>query len=312
LWVAVGWGTIVTSPDGIRWTVRSAGTAYNLAGIGYGNGVWLAVGSEDLSFSLVLPESGWSAHNAGGVILSSTNGITWEARPSGTSHVLTGIGYGDGLWAAVGVASDTDYALLTSTNAIDWTTVLRSSAGFSCIGYGDRRWGIGTWNSFSRESQFVFHTLPTWGGVGLSRRFNGYLNSIYYADGNWLAVGEDGTIFSSTDRFAWTRRTSGVLVTLMGVSYGDGLWVVVGEDGTILTAGQSRRRPSLSITVSGTKAVLAWPADDSGFKLESTAKLGEPQAWALVDDPSVVVNSQNTVIQPVASLARYYRLRKPE
>jgi hypothetical protein len=99
--VAVGWGTIATSPDGVQWTVRSAGTAYNLSGIGYGDGVWLAVGSEDLTFSLVSPESGWSVHNAGGVILSSTNGITWEARPSGTSHVLTGIGYGDGDEATV-------------------------------------------------------------------------------------------------------------------------------------------------------------------------------------------------------------------
>jgi len=43
--VAVGdWGTILTSPDGVKWTKRTSGTKSDLHGVTYGNGIFVAVG----------------------------------------------------------------------------------------------------------------------------------------------------------------------------------------------------------------------------------------------------------------------------
>jgi hypothetical protein len=43
--VAVGRGTILTSPDGVDWTQRISG-GYRLNGVAYGNGLFLAVGDD--------------------------------------------------------------------------------------------------------------------------------------------------------------------------------------------------------------------------------------------------------------------------
>eukprot|EP01034_Spumella_vulgaris_P009079 gene9079-biopygen7959 len=63
--------------------------------------------------------------------------------------------------------------------------------------------------------------------------------SVAYGDGQWVAVGEQGTILTSTDGATWTPRTSGFPARwLVGVGYGtpngNGLWVAVGESGLIL------------------------------------------------------------------------------
>jgi hypothetical protein len=45
LFVAVGNdGTILTSPDGVNWTVQTSGTDHSLHGVTYGNGLFVAVG----------------------------------------------------------------------------------------------------------------------------------------------------------------------------------------------------------------------------------------------------------------------------
>ncbi|MBC7368370.1 MAG: hypothetical protein H7343_16430, partial [Undibacterium sp.] len=68
-------------------------------------------------------------------------------------------------------------------------------------------------------------TVPLWG--------------VAYAAGQWVAVGEQGTILTSPDGATWTPRASGFPARwLVGVGYGtpggSGLWVVVGGSGLIL------------------------------------------------------------------------------
>jgi uncharacterized delta-60 repeat protein len=65
--------------------------------------------------------------------------------------------------------------------------------------------------------------------------------SVAYGDGQWVAVGEQGTILTSADGQTWTPRSSGFPSRwLVGVGYGTpggiGLWVAVGEAGLILTS----------------------------------------------------------------------------
>ena len=37
-----------------------------------------------------------------GTILTSSDGISWTSRTSGTTEYLQGIAYGDGMWVVVG------------------------------------------------------------------------------------------------------------------------------------------------------------------------------------------------------------------
>ncbi len=55
--------------------------------------------------------------------------------------------------------------------------------------------------------------------------------------GQFVAVGENGTLISSPDGLAWASRTSGLPDTwLVSAAYGDGIWVVVGDRGRLLTS----------------------------------------------------------------------------
>ena len=68
-------GTILTSSDGVTWTLRDSGTSNELRGrITYGNGLFVTVGWE-------------------GTLLTSSDGISWDNRTSGTTNTLYGVTY---------------------------------------------------------------------------------------------------------------------------------------------------------------------------------------------------------------------------
>lgn len=64
------------------------------------------------------------------------------------------------------------------------------------------------------------------------------INSIAYNGSNlWVAAGNNGTLYSSSDGATWTSRTSGFGVnTIRKVAFGNNLWVAVGDNGTITTS----------------------------------------------------------------------------
>ena len=64
----------------------------------------------------------------------------------------------------------------------------------------------------------------------------GTLDSLNLKSEFFVAVGESGTILTSSDGTTWTSRTSGTSQGLDGVSYGDSTFVAVGVIGTILTS----------------------------------------------------------------------------
>src|SRR4051794_38660686 len=53
-WVAVGPSVIATSPDGVNWVRRTGMNSY-LAGVGYGNGTFLAVGDPGTILNTIAP-----------------------------------------------------------------------------------------------------------------------------------------------------------------------------------------------------------------------------------------------------------------
>ncbi len=66
--------------------------------------------------------------------------------------------------------------------------------------------------------------------------------------------------------------------------------------------------PQLVITSSGGSVVLTWPANASGFILESAASPDAEAVWNSVSPPPVVVNGHYTETIPIAGTAQFYRL----
>lgn len=62
------------------------------------------------------------------------------------------------------------------------------------------------------------------------------LYKFIYADNQFVAIGSNGSILSSTNGTTWTKRVSNISNHLRGIAYGNGKYVVVGAGGTILTS----------------------------------------------------------------------------
>lgn len=246
--VAVGYHTVLTSPDGVTWTSRTI-AAGSLNGVAWGGGAFVAVGDQ-------------------GSIYSSTDGVGWPARNSGTSQHLTGIAYGNGVFVAVGSSG----TILTSSDGVTWTsrssgtTVSLSGITFGngvFVAVGDGRVltsanGI-NWNS----PQFI-----SWN-----------LRGIAYGNGTYLAVGDNGTILTAPDAASWTSRFSGTTQRLRGVVYAGSSFVVVGDKGTILVS-VGTPPPSPTIT---TGSPLPSSVVSNIYSVTLSATGGEtPYTWAVV------------------------------
>ncbi|PYI86452.1 MAG: hypothetical protein DME26_09025 [Verrucomicrobia bacterium] len=102
--VAVGGqGTVVTSPNATDWTVQFADTLETFFDITFGNGQFVAVG-------------------ANGVVMTSPDGVNWITGDSGTSSGLHGVAFANGTFVAAGSPNDCCYGnvLLDSTNGLAW------------------------------------------------------------------------------------------------------------------------------------------------------------------------------------------------
>jgi hypothetical protein len=62
------------------------------------------------------------------------------------------------------------------------------------------------------------------------------LSGVTYAGSQFVAVGENGVVLTSPDAISWTSRTSGVTSALRGVSSGNGTILAVGSGGTAITS----------------------------------------------------------------------------
>ena len=90
-WQAEAFGTprVRVSPDGYNWTTRVLGGGVGgiILGVGYGNGVWVAVGSRGTA----------------PMLYTSQDAITWTERslPIGTPNSLTNAAYAPNMWLVV-------------------------------------------------------------------------------------------------------------------------------------------------------------------------------------------------------------------
>lgn len=219
--VAVGDGeqgtflsTILTSPDGATWTLRSSGTTFQrLSGVTYGNGIFVAVGLY-------------------GTILTSSDGITWIQRGSPSDQTLKGITYGNGKFVVVGQNA----TILTSPDAFTWTQISLPYSGSTFNLYGVA-YGNGTFVAVGERGEiYTSSDGEAWVRQTNSSTSLYWCYGITYGNDIFVAVGSAGSVLTSLDGVTWTPRSSLTTYDLNGITYGNGVFVAVGLYGEILTS----------------------------------------------------------------------------
>jgi hypothetical protein len=238
LWVAVGEaGTILSSPDGINWTLQAA-----IPGV---TGFLHGISTNIIYYPLPI---GVQSQNA--LSICGANGTLMVAPPNALF----------GPYSSLGAATSQNLeAVLAETGqpvvAVGW-------GGTLLYGYAGVTPGLG-------EGPPYFSFSPT---VTPNVIFRG----LAYGNGSYVAAGELGTIFSSPDGINWTQRFSGdspstlSTSTLLSAAYSETLqrFVVTGARGTILV---SNSAPTVFGNVSARGYVSSTQTFIGGFVIEGTA-----------------------------------------
>lgn len=217
LFVAVardgGTQRVMTSPDGITWTLRTT-PAVDWNYVAYGGGTFVAVASE----------SGINNY------MSSTDGITWTQR-IGPDLNVNSVVYANGLFVASATSGPPEVPerIVTSPDGITWTVRSGPTTGMRGVGFGN-----GTFVAVSDNG-------PVWSstdGITWTQRTPAASNSWYsvaYGNGLFVVVGITGTgnrVMTSPDGITWTSRTSAADNEWYDVVFGNGLFVAVAQSGT--------------------------------------------------------------------------------
>jgi uncharacterized repeat protein (TIGR03803 family) len=137
--------------------------------------------------------------------------------------------------------------------------------------------------------------------------------------GTVFKINSDGTGFTTLHTFSATSTNSAEINTNSdGVNPKAGL-ILVGNtlygttpSGGIYGAGTvfslTLPGPQLDITVSGSNVWLSWPANATGFTLESATNLLPPVAWQTNSTAPIVLGGQNFITNPISGSQMFFRL----
>jgi hypothetical protein len=175
--VAVGaYGTLLTSSDGLSWSLRRSGSQEYLGSIAYGNGQFVTL---DLY----------------GAILSSPDGLNWVHRQSAPGYSPFSIAFGNGQFVAVGGVT-----MLTSADGTNWAkrdSATINSSDLRAVTYGNGHFlAVGMEGAILESGAVITLALTSKRGAEpLSLSVTGPTNLGY-------------TIQSSTDLNSWRAVTN--------------------------------------------------------------------------------------------------------
>jgi len=207
LFVAVGTNVIMTSPDGITWTVQTEPNLEYWTSVVYANGIFVAVGQNS-------------------TVTTSPDGINWTERTA-PNGFWRSVAYGNGMFAAGGDSG----AFMTSPDGITWTTKSIYGDWYS-IAYGN-----GLFVAPSADGDGHVLTSPD-GITWTSRSTVGTYEweSVTYAAGVFVSVSYEGHVMTSPDGINWTNQTATSTNNWIHITYGNGLFVTVAGNGHIMTS----------------------------------------------------------------------------
>ncbi len=271
-------------------------------------------GTRDLHGVNTNKSGDWVIGGSSGTLLTSSDEVTWTPRTSHTNSALWGVCDGDGLWLTTGATG----VIISSTDTTTWVT---RQSGYMFTLYDAIYDGTGLYVIVGDAATHAT-VLTSPDGVTWTQRPPQPLNpealtGIAYDAGLWVAVGDLGTIITSTDPLnpaSWVAQTSGVNTHLLDITYDGtlGLYVAVGNADVILTSpdGANWTRRQSGTTNQNLQGVASDGighlviAGTSGTILRSDGALN----WTSETNWSVVANDLQDVatgpgIAPTADLA---------
>jgi uncharacterized repeat protein (TIGR03803 family) len=170
--------------------------------------------------------------------------------------------------------------------------------------------GYGSWFTNLYSFTGASDGANPYGGLTLSG------NTLYgttqyggYGNGNIFAINVNGTGF--TNLYNFVGGINGINPYGNMILSGNTLYGVAGGGsggGVIFSYALPASRPGLNIAVAGTNAILTWSSSFTGYTLQATPKLNPNIVWTNVFPLPFVINGLNTVTNPIAGSARFYRL----
>jgi hypothetical protein len=285
---AGNYGNLMTSENGLDWTVRSEGSPTNLRAVAQGGGTTVAVGND-------------------GLILTSSNGSEWARCVVLTSENVRGVAWGDGRFIAVA----NDGIVMASTNGLDWTIVeSATSNGLYSVAFSGQRFvAVGEQGEIvTSESGLLWSEIHS----PSEQR----LNAITWTGHEFVAVGRAGTILSSSDGIGWAN-VSAAFGNLQGVAFGNGIYVAVGQDLAVVTstngidwtinrfsppatAGESIEDITFAaglFAAVGEKGTLLTSADGQWWTERFSGCANDLRAARYIDGRLIAVGNNETIIQ---------------
>jgi hypothetical protein len=216
-------GVILTSSDGYTWTQRPSGltNTFTFKTITYGNGSFVAAGRTYVSPDIL------------NTILTSTDSIHWTAHTSVATNSLydteiIGLGFGDGVFVAVGQTWPRHSPILTSADGINWITHESGiDNALSAVSFGNGRFVIvGDYGTIETSEEYSQWQLTT--RYALPRESYSVITF-----GNNIFVGvayERRSISISSDGDNWTttQTYSDGYTSIDSISFANGLFIAVG------------------------------------------------------------------------------------
>lgn len=295
-------GQVMTSPNGIDWTIRTAVGA-QWTSIAYGNGIFVAVASfgNDIIQIMTSPDgiiwtgrtapsnNQWlsvtfgngifvaiSGVGASNRVMTSPDGITWTLRTEASNRVWSSVTFGNGLFVAVSIAEDIQ-RVMTSPDGITWTLRTASSINeWTSVTYGNNLFVAVSRNGIGNRVM----TSPdgiTW--TGRVSAVDNDWQSVTFGNGKFVAVANSGTgnrVMVSTNGIDWVIETTPADNSWFGVTYGFNKFVAVA------TTGVGNRVMSTEITTTFENNSNNLVFMEDGFIYLN----GQPNTFTLTGTPS--------------------------
>ncbi len=204
-------GSVVTSTDGRNWLGQNSHIANNL----------------------LCPQPSairclWHV-GANGTITTSPDGTSWSPRNSGSTNVLYGSAFGNGLFVSVGQLG----TILTSSNGVDWAAQTSGTrANLRAVTYGNAQF-LAVGDAGPTNATILSSTNGTdW--VASSLPFRQSLISATFKDTSFFVLTSNGWTYTSTNGINWVNRMDGFQYMNGVGSSPDFFAMVDGEGGSVV------------------------------------------------------------------------------
>jgi photosystem II stability/assembly factor-like uncharacterized protein len=185
-------------------------------GLGYGNGVWIAIAT--------------SGTNR--IMRSTDDGLTWTAIAAPEDNSWYNIAYGDGVWICVAITG-TNRIMRSTDDGLTWTAIAAPEANpWYTIKYGNEVWISTALSGTNRIMRSTDDGL-TWTAIAAPEANPWY--GLDYGNNIWIGVSYSGTnriMRSTDDGLTWTAIAAPENNIWYNIAYGNRVWIATSVDGT--------------------------------------------------------------------------------